>query len=257
MLFDPAATWNHQAWRIDATLGKLVRDRAVAPTMIVAIWNDGRYRWSEYFPQKILARMAAPARRSFEHDLLQDRPLSDAYLEFVVGELKPYIDAHYPTLPDRAHTFIAGSSMGAVISVYALDEYPQVFAGAAALSAHWAGRLEPNVAIPLATFEYLDAELAPPAGHRLYIDHGTAGLDAWYAPYQLFIDQIVRAHGYTDANFQSRVFPGASHDEKSWAARAAIPLEFLLASPAQARAQSVDTKNTKKPEEHEAEQRDR
>ena len=119
--------------------------------------------------------------------------------------------------------------MGAVISVYAIDEYPEVFGGAAALSVHWAGKLEPNVEIPLATFNYLQAHLAAPQGHRLYMDHGTAGLDGWYAPYQLFVDQIVTAHGYTAENFQSRVFDGATHGENDWAQRLSIPLEFLLA----------------------------
>jgi len=58
--------------------------------------------------------------------------------------------------------------------------------------------------------------------------HGTTGLDAWYAPYQLFIDQIVLARGYMPQNFASRVFDGAGHSEDDWGRRVAIPLEFLL-----------------------------
>jgi enterochelin esterase-like enzyme len=229
MLFDEARTWNHQSWHIDRALTRLADAHAIPPTIAVAIWNDGRYRWSEYFPQKILERVAEPARSAFLASMLQARPQSDAYLKFVVGELKPLIDARFATLPDRAHTFIAGSSMGAVIAVYAMSEYPQVFGGAAGLSVHWAGKLEPNVEIPLATFEYLQAHLAPPQGHRLYMDHGTATIDAWYAPYQLFVDEIARAAGYTEKNFQTRVFEGAAHEEVAWANRVAIPLEFLLA----------------------------
>lgn len=229
-LFDPAITWNKQAWHLDAALGGLIAEKKVAPTIVVAIWNNGKYRFSEYFPQKFLARLAAPVREKFVTDYLQGRPQSDAYLEFLVEELKPYIDAHYATKPQREHTFALGSSMGAVISIYAMNEYPQVFGGAAGLSTHWAGKLEPNYEIPLAACEYLDAHLAPTEGHRLYMDHGTAGLDAWYAPYQLFIDQIVTGHGYT-ANFQSSVFAGATHAEADWGKRVAIPLQFLLPKP--------------------------
>jgi len=228
MLFDAATTWNRQAWRVDATLGRLIADDKVPPTIVVAIWNNGKFRYSEYFPQKILERLDGATRAQFENDALLRKPLSDNYLKFLVDELKPYVDSHFATLPDREHTFIAGSSMGAVISVYALNEYPHVFGGAAALSVHWAGKLAPNVEIPLATFEYLQAHLAAPQGHRLYMDHGTAGLDGWYAPYQLFVDQIVAEHGYTSQNFQSRVFEGVAHGEDDWARRLAIPLEFLL-----------------------------
>jgi enterochelin esterase-like enzyme len=228
MLFDPAITWNRQAWRIDATLSHLISDGKVPPTIVVAIWNNGKFRHSEYFPQKILDRLDGFPRSKFENDSLLGRPQSDNYLKFLVDELKPYVDSHFATQPDREHTFVAGSSMGAVISVYAVNEYPQVFGGAAALSVHWAGKLVPNVEIPLATFEYLQAHMAAPQGHRLYMDHGTVGLDGWYAPYQLFIDQIVAAHGYTPQNFQSRVFEGAAHGEDDWARRLAIPLEFLL-----------------------------
>ena len=47
---------------------------------------------------------------------------------------KPEIDRQFRTLPDRLHTFIAGSSMGGLMSLYALLEYNQVFSRAAALS---------------------------------------------------------------------------------------------------------------------------
>lgn len=229
MLFDASFTWNHASWLLACTVMQLVDDGSIPPVIVAGVWNAGAYRWSEYFPQKILDRVAEPARGEFLHSpLMQDKALSDAYLKFLVKVVKPRVDARFHTAPDRAHTFVMGSSMGGVISVYALDEYPDVFGGAAALSVHWAGRLEPNVEIPLATFEYLRTGLADPHGHRLYMDHGTQGLDAWYAPYQLFVDELVLARGYGAGTFESRVFEDAGHDEASWAKRVAIPLRFLL-----------------------------
>ena len=55
-------------------------------------------------------------------------------LNWFVHEFKPYIDANYRTEPDRAHTFIGGSSMGGLMSLYALLQYSDVFGRAAALS---------------------------------------------------------------------------------------------------------------------------
>ena len=132
------------------------------------------------------------------------------------------------TLPGREHTFIMGSSMGGLISLYAMNEYPQVFGGATGLSTHWMGSFEANSHLPLAAFMYLRERLADPATHRLYMDHGTLELDALYAPYQAFVDQIVKDRGYTAANSLSRVFEGTGHNEKAWAARLEVPLQFLM-----------------------------
>ncbi|OYU72355.1 MAG: esterase, partial [Burkholderiales bacterium PBB5] len=120
-----------------------------------------------------------------------------------------------------------------LISVYAMNEYPQVFGGAAGLSTHWIGTFQANDDIPQAALAYLRGHLADPASHRLYQDHGTTELDALYAPAQRLVNEQVRARGYTEqgpeANFMTRVFDGTGHNERAWAARVEIPLLFLMA----------------------------
>lgn len=231
MLFDPSVTWNKQAWRVDAVLGRLMRERRVADTIVVGIWNNGKYRASEYFPQKFLDYMPAAPRDAYLGARLEQRAQADKYLRFLVEELKPLIDRRFATRPEASGTFIMGSSMGGLISVYAFTEYPQVFGGAAGLSTHWVGSFEPNAAIPLAAFNYLSARLPAPRGRRLYLDHGTATLDRLYGPYQSFIDQIVRERGYGDEHYMSRVYAGAEHTETAWSERLEIPLLFLLGKP--------------------------
>ena len=229
MLFDAGTTWNKQAWNIQDTVQRLIDEGRIADTLIVGIWNNGQYRHSEYFPQKYLAGMPEALRAVLVKDALRGKPQSDAYLRFLVEELKPAIDARYATRPEAASTFLMGSSMGGLISVYAMNEYPQVFGGAAGLSTHWIGTFKPNGAIPLAAFNYLRAHLADPAAHRLYQDHGTTELDALYAPYQVVVNDLARERGYEDdKNFKTRVFEGSGHNEKAWAARLEIPLLFLL-----------------------------
>jgi enterochelin esterase-like enzyme len=228
MLFDAGKSWNHQAWDVHLALDRLLRAGRIPDTLVVGIWNGDKLRHSEYYPEKFLPFVPEPLRQTFIDKALQGRPRADAYLRYLVQELKPAIDARYSTRPGREHTFIMGSSMGGLISVYALSEYPQVFGGAACLSTHWVGSFEPNAALPLAAFNYLQARLPDPATHRLYMDHGTTELDALYAPYQVFIDQIARDRGYTAANSQSRVFEGTGHNERAWAARLDEVLPFLL-----------------------------
>jgi enterochelin esterase-like enzyme len=154
---------------------------------------------------------------------------SDSYLKFLVEELKPFIDSAFSVKTDRANTFIAGSSMGGLISMYAICEYPNVFGGAACLSTHWTGIFtNKNNPIPDAFLDYLSRNLPSPKTHKLYFDHGTATLDTLYEPYQERADAIIRAGGYNDNNFMTKVFEGANHTEQSWAKRLDIPILFLL-----------------------------
>ena len=228
MLFDARRTWNGQAWDAHLTVDRLMREGRIPDTLIVGIWNNGKFRHSEYYPQKFLPFVPEALRSEFVTRALEGRPQADAYLRYVVEELKPAIDARYATRPGPEGTFIMGSSMGGLISVYAMNEYPQVFGGAAGLSTHWVGIHQPNSALPLAAFNYLQRHLADPASHRLYQDHGTTELDALYAPYQAIVDQLIKDRGYTAANSLSRVFEGAGHNERAWAQRLDVPLLFLL-----------------------------
>lgn len=80
----------------------------------------------------------------------------------------------------------------------------------------------------MAIFRYMQTELPSPAQHRLYMDRGTETLDALYRVPQDFADQIVADKGYTNANFSSRVFPGAAHTESDWSMRLKDVLPFLF-----------------------------
>ena len=84
---------------------------------------------------------------------------SEAYLRFLVEELKPFVDAQYHTLPGRDDTLIMGSSMGGLISLYALARYPDIFGGVGAVSTHWP-------ACEGCTIDWLRAELPAPGRHR-------------------------------------------------------------------------------------------
>lgn len=211
-LFDPSTSYGGVDWAIDEILAGLIASDGVRPAIVVGIWNAGKARYAEYMPQKALP--SATNERG--------RLASDRYLKFIVDELKPFIDANYRTLPGRDDTFIMGSSMGGLISAYAVSEHPEVFGGAACVSTHWPA--ENGVVI-----DYLAANLPEPGAHRLYFDFGTATLDAGYEPYQQRMDEILRRRGYVAGeDWITRKFDGAEHSEKAWRLRAGVPLRFLL-----------------------------
>lgn len=228
MLYDSTGTWNHKEWQVDETMGRLIKAGRIDDCIVVGIWNRGDYRHAEYFPQRPIGYLS-PATQSKLMPELKGQSQADNYLKFIVTELKPHIDKTFPTYPDQAHTFIAGSSMGGLISLYALCEYPTVFGGAACLSTHWIGsRLMNDPSIPKAFAAYLTQKTPAPYTHKLYFDHGTAGLDSLYGPYQAAIDKVLRTRGYSTANLVSRVFEGEAHTEDAWARRFSLPVLFLL-----------------------------
>ena len=228
MLFDKSITWNLQEWEVDETVGRLIAEGRIPRCIVVAV-NNSDDRLNEFFPEKTLQYLEGRKKGFFGKT-----PFGDDYLRFVVEELKPFVDERYHPLADQAHTFMVGSSMGGMISLYALCEYPDVFGSVACLSSHLSLAYLPmgDGSEPLAGAfaEYVADHLPEADGHRVYMDHGTRGFDAAYGLYQPAIDSIFRSQGWDDAHFRSLVFEGHDHSENSWAKRLPETLPFLMAN---------------------------
>ncbi|HVU31372.1 MAG TPA: alpha/beta hydrolase-fold protein [Sphingomicrobium sp.] len=235
-LFDTKAAGYGMEWQVDETLDRLIREKKVRPTIVVGIWNTPK-RLQEYVPSKAFNTLPSQYRGKVR-SLYGGDPLSDGYLKFLVQELKPVIDKRFNVGTSPSDTVIMGSSMGALISLYAIDEYPRVFGAAGMLSTHWPLVITPDnkpvsdeeYEIVSSTFErYLSPALPDPATHKLYFDHGSETLDSVYARYQDRVDRVVHRRGYRQwSNTLSLSFPGQKHNEISWASRLAVPLQFLL-----------------------------
>lgn len=236
MLFDSTSTWNKQEWGVDEVMSKLLGEGRIRNTIVVGVWNTA-FRRSEYFPQKPFESLPKAFQDSLLHSkrgnekapYLKHEVQSDNYLRFLVSELKPYIDRTYATLPDKENTFIAGSSMGGLISMYALCEYPEIFQGAGCMSTHWLGTYDTlNNPIPEAFAAYLDSHIPNPEHHTFYFDFGTKTLDAYYEPHQIRIDTILARHGYDNQSWTTMKFEEENHTERAWNKRLDVPLVFLL-----------------------------
>jgi len=221
-LFNPQTSFLGVDWGIDEAMGRLSAEQRVREAIVVGIWNTPK-RAQEYMPQRPLERVnwARMERLKLWRWVLR-RPISDHYLQFLLKEVKPFIDERYRTLADRGNTFIMGSSMGALISLYAVCEYPHVFAGAGCLSPHWPAARGIMV-------DYLERDLPAAGHHKLYFDYGTRTVDALYEPYQEEVDKVMRAKGYRQGeDWLTLKFEGAEHGERAWRERVHIPLEFLV-----------------------------
>ena len=117
-LFDNATSFAGE-WGVDDAI-----DSAKKQCIVVGIDNGGPVRMNEYNP--------------YDHEKF-GAGQGALYVDFLAKTLKPYIDKHYRTKKDAANTIIAGSSMGGLISMYAVMKYPKVFGKAGVFSpAFWA-----------------------------------------------------------------------------------------------------------------------
>ncbi len=234
-LFDAETTWNKQEWKVDEIIGGLLKENKIKNTIVVAIWNHSDIRWSDYYPKKPFEltpkkfhdSLVDLAKKSLEYNYIDFQ--SDNYLKFIVEEVKPFIDTNFSVYKNFENTFISGSSMGGLISMYAMCEYPKVFGGAACLSTHWPGLMPfENNPIPTSFFTYLENNLPSPKSHKIYFDFGTETIDKNYVQYKDNVDEVFKLKGYNETNFQNLKFEGHDHSENSWNQRFQIPVQFLL-----------------------------
>ncbi|MDO9587743.1 MAG: alpha/beta hydrolase-fold protein [Brevundimonas sp.] len=234
-LFDAARAGYGKEWGVDEHLARLSANGQIRLPIVVGVHNTP-LRLREYVPADMIRALPGDIRADLL-TLYGGEPLSDGYLRFLVEELKPFIDRTYRTRPARDETTIMGSSMGGLISLYALMKHPEVFGSAGCLSTHWPLRIERlddnrlerwRETIVQTWSEVIARGLPGPSSHRLYFDRGDETLDQFYAFFQSRIDTVVTAQGWTPDRFRSLVFPGAEHNEASWNQRLDAPLTFLL-----------------------------
>ena len=229
-LFEPSEAFAGIDWGIDESLDLLLRSGQIRDTIAVGIWNTPN-RLLRYMPKRPFELI----RDSEEADMFArlnkgESPASDSYLDFVVTELKPFIEEEYRVKPEAESTLIMGASMGALVSLYAVCEYPTVFGGAGCLSTSWTVAGDPFV-------EYLRERLPRAGTHRFYLDYGQEARIEHYQELQDRADRVAESRGYSvsqvkgfesASDWQVRSFPDHDHSERSWRERVAIPLKFLL-----------------------------
>jgi predicted alpha/beta superfamily hydrolase len=236
MLFDASITWNKQEWKVDEVVSKLISEQKIEDLIVVAIWNISNLRHADLYPKKAYELLSKETQKQIQTELKKSKfPFddekinSDNYLKFIVKDLKPYIDKTYSVYTDAKHTGILGSSMGGLISMYAICEYPKIFGKAACLSTHWVGfRDFENNPIPESFFAYMKKKLPKAKNHNLYFDYGTETLDASYLKYEYRVDEVLQSKGYSSANYKNIKFEGENHSEASWQKRINIPIEFMF-----------------------------
>jgi predicted alpha/beta superfamily hydrolase len=220
-LFESQNSYIGVDWGLDNTMATLCQKRRIRPTIVVGVWNTPQ-RLREYLPQRPFCDHQSQYLRSRVIKRYGGGPISDNYLRFLVYELKPFVDSRYRTRPTREFTLLMGSSMGGLISLYAICEYPHVFGGAGCLSTHWPIALQPFS-------KYLNSRLPEPGRHKIYLDYGNEIDNAGYRYKQKRVEHILEGKGYKfGLDWFGSWYVGDPHSETAWRDRVHVPLRFLL-----------------------------
>ena len=202
-LFDDATSYAGE-WGVDESLDELAA--ASGPELIVVgIDNGGEKRMNELSPW--------PNADAGDGE-------GEGYMDFIVNQLKPMIDRQYRTLSDRGNTAIFGSSMGGLISHYAITRYPDVFSKAGIFSpSYW---FSPEV------YEYT-RERPPADDARLYLmigeREGNESVDDL-----LTMEKELLELGHPPGNLHTEIVPDGKHHEKLWRAQFARAVTWLFAA---------------------------
>ena len=198
----------------DATYGKcwgmkeyLQHSKKQMIVVAVECNHEGNKRLVEYSPM------------SYENAFMgKIRGKGNVYMQWLVQTLKPYIDSTYRTLPDREHTAIAGSSMGGLMSLYAVTAYNHVFGKAACLS--------PSLWVDFNKILELVAKSSLQSGTNIFMDYGEQELANHFGSQEALM-AMTHLLIAKKANVTFRILPGGGHNEASWEREIPIFMDCL------------------------------
>lgn len=204
-LFDDATSYAGE-WGVDETLDALAKSHGLE-VIVVGIDNGQEQRMSELnpWPGLIFRIRFGPAEGA-------------EYMDFVVQVVKPWIDAHYRTRPDRASTAIMGSSMGGLISDYAIHRYPQVFSKA--------GIFSPSYWISDDAYEFAGKQPLPRDARVALLLGDKEGEDSVENVQRMAA--VLRAGGLGPDRLSVRVAPDGEHNEGFWRREFPTAVTFLF-----------------------------
>lgn len=214
-------------WKVDQTATRLISKGTIEPLIIVGIGNTSQRNleyigYSAYYGYTKEDQNPKILQKAHEY--------AEGYRHFVTEELKPLIDRKFRTLPDRAHTGIAGSSFGAGVSLYIGFSRKDLFSKIGALSG---GNYQPNDPGRrekdfFQVYPYLIHQVISKDDMKLYVDCGGMGVDMIFRPRTEDLHKALLKLGYKEGeDLFYQIDPKASHNEEAWAKRFPTFLKWM------------------------------
>jgi predicted alpha/beta superfamily hydrolase len=212
-VFDAATAFAGVEWGVDETAERLIRNHAIEPLIIVAVANLGEERIHEYAPTPGVIEARAKRKK-------RSRGLARVYGQFLIEELKPYIDKKYRTKREAEFTGLGGSSLGGLVTLAMGVLFPQVFTRLIVMS--------PSIWWDDFAVYRLVGTIEQKSPLKIWLDTGTAE-PGWERARELR-DRLIEKGWRLNVDLNYFEAQGANHSEAAWAARVEPALRFLFPS---------------------------
>lgn len=189
-LFDANTSFSGE-WRVDKTLNHLARETRFK-VIVVGVDHGNNARVNELSP--------------WSHEDYGSAE-GDDYLNFLADELRPKINRHFRTLPERQHTCVIGSSMGGLMSHYAVHRRNDVFAKA--------GILSPSYWFSKEVFKFT-SDCPVSSDTKMYFLMGMQESEAMVAGFDRMVQQLEHS-SHPQQHLKVKTVADRGHSESFWA----------------------------------------
>lgn len=249
-LFDENDSWNGKAWNIDKYFLDSAEENTNKNIVVIAIDSakrvngkiiDETRRYAEYFPNESIQYFDKGFKKNLYKSLIDKAELN--HPDFIIKKLLPFLESKFNTKLGKHNLGIMGASMGGLSAINTVIEHPDLFGFVGCISTHWIGiRPSEYLLLPFSfalderkiigdkittdgIVKYIEMNSEKLKDIKIYFDHGTESLDAFYPAAQKSVNDILDTQGI---NYKYTIFDGYGHEPEYFGKRFGSILSYLI-----------------------------
>ena len=249
-LFDENDSWNGKAWNIDKYFLDSAEEITNKNIVVIAIDSakrvngkiiDETRRYAEYFPNESIQHFEKGLRKNLYKSLIDKAELN--HPDFITKKLLPFLEDKFNTKLGKHNLGIMGASMGGLSAINTVIEHPDLFGFVGCISTHWIGiRPSEYLLLPFSfalderkiigdkvttdgVVKYIEMNSEKLKDIKIYFDHGTESLDAFYPDAQKSVNNILDTQGI---EYKYIIFDGYGHEPEYFGKRFGSILSYLI-----------------------------
>ena len=249
-LFNENDSWNGKAWNIDKYFLDSAEEITNKNIVVIAIDSakrvngkiiDETRRYAEYFPNESIQHFEKGLRKNLYKSLIDKAELN--HPDFITKKLLPFLEDKFNTKLGKHNLGIMGASMGGLSAINTVIEHPDLFGFVGCISTHWIGiRPSEYLLLPFSfalderkiigdkvttdgVVKYIEMNSEKLKDIKIYFDHGTESLDAFYPAAQKSVNDILDTQGI---EYKYIIFDGYGHEPEYFGKRFGSILSYLI-----------------------------
>ena len=249
-LFNENDSWNGKAWNIDKYFLDSAEEITNKNIVVIAIDSakrvngkiiDETRRYAEYFPNESIQHFDKGLRKNLYKSLIDKAELN--HPDFITKKLLPFLEDKFNTKLGKHNLGIMGASMGGLSAINTVIEHPDLFGFVGCISTHWIGiRPSEYLLLPFSfalderkiigdkvttdgVVKYIEMNSEKLKDIKIYFDHGTESLDAFYPDAQKSVNNILDTQGI---EYKYIIFDGYGHEPEYFGKRFGSILSYLI-----------------------------